>query len=411
MDQKNKQKEEEEKKELRKEILSGNISSNESKINMDKKEEYIVPKELINIHQKNKQKEENQKELSKNNELKIEIFPENKPRYKFKKEPVKQLITEDTIGYSFDKNRNLVFINRNVPLLKGFFQAHINHYPIRIRPDDIWLLIVQGFSNHVNANSKELRNYFVNFDGKKTLKVKYNIDPKNVNKKILENFSIQINKQMEKYLGKEIMENLTPNFTTTDYDSIIISKLSIMGAFKKYFEYKMSCITCGNPYIILEGTSEGCKKIINKAKNLRKYKFEWYIDRVIPLIQKMVDAKEGNVDIEHFKNIIHQRTISAPYSPSIYLSGWILKFFAYQKEGKEIIPFNAQEIGIKFLDKLANQMLIVPFTIIDGKTGNQYLMKYKVGFIGCDINEKNEVYPIQGWIVSKSTEEERNSIL
>ena len=56
-------------------------------------------------------------------------------------------------------------------------------------------------------------------------------------------------------------------------------------------------------------------------------------------------------------------------------------------------------------------MLIVPFTIIDEKTKVKYSMKYKVGFIGCDINEKNEVYPIQGWIVSQSTEEERNSIL
>ena len=368
--------------------------------------------EEINFEQEIKKKqEEEQKEIRKKNELKIEIFPENKPRYEFIKEPVKKLITEDTIGYSFDKNRNLAFINKNVPLLNGFFQAHINHYPIRIRPDDIWLLIVQAFSNHVNANSEELRNYFVNFDSKKTLTVEYNIRPKDVNKKILEDFSIQINEQMEEYLGKEIMENLTPNFTTTDYDSIIISKLSIMGAFKKYFEYHMSFITCGNPYIILEGTAEDYKKIINKAKNLRKYKFEWYIDRVIPLIQKMVEAKEGNVDIEHFKNIIHEETSSDLYITTTYLSGWILKFFAYQKENGKIIPFNYSKIDIDDLDKLANQMLIVPFTIIDEITKEKYLMKYKVGFIGCDINEKNEVYPIQGWIISKSTEEERNSIL
>jgi hypothetical protein len=364
----------------------------------------------FNMEEKNKQKEEKEK-VRKENELKIEIFPENKPRYEFKKEPVKNLITEDTIGYSFDINRNLAFINRNVPLLNGFFQAHINHYPIRIKPDDIWLLIVQAFSNHVNANSEELRHYFVDFDGKKTLKVTYNIDPKGVNKKILEDFSIQINKQMEEYLGKEIMENLTPNFTTTDYDSIIISRLSIMGAFKKYFEYKMSCITCGNPYIILEGTAEDYKTIINKAKNLRKYKFEWYIDRIIPLIQKMVEAKEGNIDIEHFKNIIHKRTSEWVYTTSIYLSGWILQFFAYQKEGNKIIPFKDHEIEIEFLDKLANQMLIVPFTIIDENTKVKYPMKYKVGFIGCDINEKNEVYPIQGWIVSPITEEESKSIL
>ena len=32
-----------------------------------------------------------------------------------------------------------------------------------------------------------------------------------------------------------------------------------MEAFKKYFEYHMSCITCGNSYIILEGTAEDYK--------------------------------------------------------------------------------------------------------------------------------------------------------
>ena len=48
---------------------------------------------------------------------------------------------------------------------------------------------------------------------------------------------------MEEYFGKEILENLTPNFTKTNYDSIIISELSIMGAFKKYFEYtKELCV-------------------------------------------------------------------------------------------------------------------------------------------------------------------------
>ena len=38
-------------------------------------------------------------------------------------------------------------------------------------------------------------------------------------------------------------------------------------------------------------------------------------------------------------------------------------------------------------------------------------MKYQVGFIGCDQNEKKEVSPVQGWIVSPSSEEERKSIL
>ena len=56
-------------------------------------------------------------------------------------------------------------------------------------------------------------------------------------------------------------------------------------------------------------------------------------------------------------------------------------------------------------------MLIVPFTIKDLVHNKEYLMKYKVGFIGCDQNEKNEVYPVQAWYVSPSSEKERKSIL
>jgi len=102
----------------------------------------------------------------------------------------------------------------------------------------------------------------------KKLSVKYNEEfyIENVDTKILEDFSGQINEQMKEYLGEEIIQNLTPNFSTTDYNSTIICKLSIMGAFKKYFYYEMSLLGCGIPYIILEGSIEYYKSIKEKAK-------------------------------------------------------------------------------------------------------------------------------------------------
>ena len=87
------------------------------------------------------------------NELKIELYPNNKPRYSFPKEPIKDIITKDILVHSLDINQNLAYADSNVPLLNGFYTAHTNHYPIRIKPDDIWLLIIQSFSNHVNANA------------------------------------------------------------------------------------------------------------------------------------------------------------------------------------------------------------------------------------------------------------------
>ena len=48
---------------------------------------------------------------------------------------------------------------------------------------------------------------------------------------------------------------------------------------------------------------------------------------------------------------------------------------------------------------MPNQKLTVPFKIKDN-SGKELFLQYKVGFIGCNINDKNEVYPVTGWIVS-----------
>ena len=358
--------------------------------------------------------------------LKIELYPDKKPRYEFKRSPLKNLITQETLGFSFNKNDSLAYIHSKTPFLNGMYLAHCNHYPIRIKPDIIWLLIVQAFSNHVNANAESLRHYFVDFTGKKTLSVKYPLNSiEQVDKKVLENFSEQINTQMKKFLGDELLETLTPNFSTTDYDSTIIYKISIMSAFKKYFDYEMCLCGCGIPYIILEGTADDYKKIISKAKKLKKYDFAWYINRIIPHIQKMVDAKNGKTDTNYFKNMVQDDSITEYVSGLSgmgggdeqfpLLKGWILSFFAYYSDVrgiKKTVPrFEKDHIKVKDFNKLASQMLIVPFLIKDEVHNKEYKMKYNVGFIGCDQNNNNEVFPVIGWIVSPSTEEDEDSIL
>ena len=326
-------------------------------------------------------------------------------------------------------------------MLNGFYTAHCNHYPIRIKPDDIWILIIQAFSHHVNINSESLRSMFVNFSGKKELRINYPLsDLSQVNKKVLEDFSEQINTKMKEFLGEELLNNLTPNYSTTDYDSLIVCKISIMGSFKKYFDYTMGLMGCGVPYLILEGTAEDYEKIKSKAKYLSKYKFEWYINKIIPHIDKMIEAKKGKVDVNYFKNMIQNRE-ETEYQPGLsgnggysyqvdHLSGWFLNFFAYWKPGlsgngghsnqvdylsqrmfnlflnrtdgnpDRYREFNVNHLGVKDFKKLPSQMLTVPFKIVDDTKGKMYEMKYKVGFIGCDKNEKNEVSPVTGWIVS-----------
>ena len=77
---------------------------------------------------------------------------------------------------------------------------------------------------------------FVNFSGKQKLVVEYPLsDISQVDKKFLEGFSKQINEQMKQFLGEKLLDNLTPNYSTTHYDSSIVCKISIMGALKNIF--------------------------------------------------------------------------------------------------------------------------------------------------------------------------------
>ena len=371
-------------------------------------------------------KDEKENEAKENeNDLKIKLYPNKKPRYTFDKEPIKKILPKDVLGHSLDPKQELAYMSSNVPLLNGFYIAHTNHYPIRIKPDDIWLLIVQAFSNHVNSNSERLRHHFVDFDGKKQLTVEYPLSSiEQVDRKILEDFSVQINKQMKEYLGEKLVDILTPNFSTTTYDSKIVGQISIMGAFKKYFDYTMMLCGCGSPYIILEGTAQDYKEIISKAKELMKYEFDWYIKKIIPHIEKMVEAKEGKIDVDYFKNMIQKKeVIEKVYGASgmyegekkfDYISGWFLNFFAYlntKDYNGKIETFQRDSMKVKDFKKFANQMLIVPFKIKDLVHKKEYLMKYKVGFVGCEQNEKHEVSPVQGWFVSPSTKDERDSVL
>ena len=53
------------------------------------------------------------------NELKIELYPNNKPTTELKTSPVKEIINGETLGHSFDINDNLSFLCYKVPTLSG----------------------------------------------------------------------------------------------------------------------------------------------------------------------------------------------------------------------------------------------------------------------------------------------------
>ena len=59
------------------------------------------------------------------------------------------------------------------PTNGGFYDAiqyaYMNHYPLALSAEHIWLKITQGIALHILKNAEALKSVFVNFEGKKTL--------------------------------------------------------------------------------------------------------------------------------------------------------------------------------------------------------------------------------------------------
>ena len=80
---------------------------------------------------------------------------------------------------------------------------------------------------------------------------------------------------------------------------------------------------------------------------MKKFDLDWYIDRIIPHLEKMIEAKEGKIDKEYFKNMIQKSELvdikrgSSGNKIGEYkvdaLSGWFLSFSSYIKDEKKNI--------------------------------------------------------------------------
>ena len=134
--------------------------------------------------------------------------------------------------------------------------------------------ILKRFSEYVEEYSDEesFTQKFIDFFGKKDLicvKTGSFNDVNKYQKEIIKDFCEQISAN----IGKELIDILTPNFTTSNENSIIAGKVSIMSTFKNFFDYNFAMISCGIPYIILEGSLNDWENILNKFKFLSKYGF------------------------------------------------------------------------------------------------------------------------------------------
>eukprot|EP00301_Raphidiophrys_heterophryoidea_P025433 c8533_g1_i1.p1 GENE.c8533_g1_i1~~c8533_g1_i1.p1 ORF type:complete len:448 (+),score=84.55 c8533_g1_i1:72-1346(+) len=236
------------------------------------------------------------------------------------------------------------------------WKAYCSHYPLVLSPDDIWLVIIQGFSRHVKANSESLRGSFVTHSGKEQIIVdgyKRNIIPRHPNNDwpgVVSDFE----QALQVAITGDSAKTITDPFSTTGPIQAMAFRVALMDSMQNYFEY-ICRLRCGLPYIQLLGKVEDWVQLRERASRLEEYNLGWWTEHLLPLLDIFVRTAQHSANVKR-KALSQVRTrndnvpldqeattlgafwsricdFSGSGSGPRYISGWLNILFPYSNRG------------------------------------------------------------------------------
>ena len=216
-------------------------------------------------------------------------------------------------------------------MLRAMLTAFSEHYPLVLRPQHIWIMILQAISDHVNLNASALQDKWMEGGSKdangnivkKVLMVKRddfvlgNLPEKgNGPRDSCNNWAdvvcnpsdgsddentflgqIKMNIRPEAYADLLIDRGLSD---TTPIERVSMG-ITVMTGLQKYFNY-MVRTQCGFPYIALEGEHLDWVKVRQTAERLvnerctNEFASDW-LPALLPLLDKFVEQYEIGMEV------------------------------------------------------------------------------------------------------------------
>jgi len=283
------------------------------------------------------------------------------------------------------------------PFISAVHIAFDHHYPFALSPDDFWLCIAQGFAAHVNENAEKLRSRFVKHEGKEHIEVVRDFFVKGSADNDWPGAFGEFSDQLAQHIGKT-RDLIVADFSTTGLIEKAASEIVLMDAMSAYFTYGMRT-ACGIPEITLLGTVEDWRRVKARAAVLAEYDLGWWIDALLPVLDKVIESAEGKADPKFWESFYHE----GGGSGGPYVTGWINVLFPYLTRGKNrALDKWSRGIGDMCGGPNPSDFSLglskVPFTWLyyDAK----FEMEFLGGFVGVSQNEESLIVrPAIGWAV------------
>lgn len=283
------------------------------------------------------------------------------------------------------------------PLYAAAYRAFMDHRPLTLSPDMIWLAIAQGVAQHINNNAEVLRKTFVQHQGKAKIVVRRDDFVKggvNPWPEAFEAFSLGI----LEHVGAETHRKFVAQFSTTGPAEKAANEIVLMDSMKAYFELVLMT-RCGIPSITLEGTVDDWKLLEQKVQELSAIIPGWWMKHLQPICSHFVKAASGSADPTHWQNIYKWKSQSGDDSND----GWLTYLLPYVKDHSgavtKINPFGSGGFytGISTSD-IPSGLSACPFKW--DYLGHIFEMKFLAGFVAATQDPQDlAVRPLIGWAV------------
>lgn len=319
-----------------------------------------------------------------------EHFPEQVPLAN----AVASLIGEANSIMDAGSNSTAVIPSRAHGLIDTASLAFDHHLPLVIGPDDIWLAILQGYSNHPRPsvepklNLVVVRNDFLHLNPKPWPEV-------------FQSFSDQI----RTHLGSDRHQLLTARYSTTGKVELASFNVATMAAMKNRFTYEFLSI-CGIPEVRLLGTPGDWASLSARAQKLVRPEMKWWWAKLSVALKHLQNTSQGKPDISAWKSFFKWNQESG----GPYVNGWINAFVPYLFDNDEAVRnhyFGPGKSKAKHrtstatLENLPSPLASAP--IIWKRPDGDFNLLFLAGFVGTTQRQDTSVRPAIGWAVVQST--------